>query len=72
MLECAVGFKQRKSDCHEFHYVKRLLSRSNLPPEVKCTLGASYFEVNRPPLKLLAPSLLSQSSPSERSHVKDS
>ena len=31
------------------------VSQSNLPPEVNCPPGASYFEVNRPPLKLFAP-----------------
>ena len=37
-----------------------VLSRSNLPPEVKCPGGASYFEVNCPPDTLLSSKLSAQ------------
>ena len=46
------------------------LSRSNLPPEVNCPPGASYFEVNRPPLKLFAPPP-NPLPPSEGSRAKE-
>ena len=42
------------------------LSRSNLPPEVKCLPGTTYFEVSCPPLKLFAPP-----SPPSRTCTRD-
>ena len=54
----------------KLNMLERVLSRSNLAPEVNCPPEASYFEVNRPLLKLFAPPP-NPLPPSEGSRAKD-